>query len=54
MSIKVKCARCGMANELNRVFCLKCGDKLDLAKAITGEQARPRPAGSFQALSGWP
>jgi hypothetical protein len=36
MSFKVKCARCGTANELSRVFCLKCGDKLDLARVIAG------------------
>jgi hypothetical protein len=38
MSIQVKCARCGAANELNRVFCFKCGGKLNLSKIITGGQ----------------
>ena len=36
MSMKAKCARCGSVNELNRVFCFKCGDKLDLARVIAG------------------
>jgi hypothetical protein len=45
MSIQVKCTRCGTTNELNRVFCLKCGDKLDLARAITG--GKRRRAGRF-------
>ena len=34
MSLKVKCDRCGAANELNRVFCFKCGSKLDLTRTI--------------------
>ena len=36
MSMKFKCARCGSVNELNRVFCFKCGDKLDLTRNIVG------------------
>lgn len=40
MSIKVKCVRCGAANELNRVFCSKCGGKLDLSNVSTGERSR--------------
>ena len=39
MSIQVKCSRCGAANELNRLFCVKCGGKLDLSKVITGERS---------------
>lgn len=39
MSMKVKCTRCGAANELNRVFCCKCGGKLNLSNVTRGEQS---------------
>ena len=42
MSMQVKCARCGTLNALNRVFCSKCGGKMDLSR-ITGGQGSDAP-----------
>ena len=41
MSMKVKCVRCGVVNELNRVFCAKCGGKLDHSMLVHGERSTP-------------
>ena len=30
MAIKIQCATCGFQNELGRIFCAQCGQKLDL------------------------
>lgn len=30
MAIKIKCSSCGFQNDLGRVFCAQCGQKLDL------------------------
>ena len=37
MSMQVKCVRCGATNELNRMFCAKCGGKLDLTRIVAPE-----------------
>lgn len=32
--MNIKCQRCGTSNPVNRVFCLKCGTKLDLQASV--------------------
>ena len=40
MSMQVRCGRCGAGNDLNRVFCVSCGGKLDLTKVSTVMSSR--------------
>ena len=41
MAIKIECSNCGHQNDLGRVFCLQCGQKMDLrATAMTDLNAR--------------
>lgn len=36
MNASVKCSKCGRDNEISRLFCKYCGDKLDLSNVRTG------------------
>lgn len=40
MRAKLECRRCGQKNEINRVFCSKCGTKLDMSQLISGKPRR--------------
>lgn len=40
MKPQVECRRCGQKNEINRVFCSKCGTKLDLSHLVAGKPRR--------------
>ncbi len=39
---RVTCQRCGYENELSRLFCLRCGGRLDLRRVTAKEVAPPR------------
>ncbi len=42
MAIKIPCAHCGFSNDLGRVFCTRCGVKLDLKRTSQADLEKRR------------
>lgn len=50
MSETIRCGRCGVDNELSRLYCLKCGSKLDYASYMA-QAGRRSGGGGVRALA---
>ena len=44
MNLGVKCARCGYLNDLQRLFCSRCGVKLDMSAVARRLEIARRPS----------